>query len=148
MSWIYNFREASLGDLDFIILLTEVTFRLHVEESGEIWEPKQRSLWKSKIKNEIHNIIEIQWESIGLYTIQEQGSTIELDLLFLLPAFQGIWIGTDILDKLLKNAQSKHKTVHLKVFKTNTWARKLYEKMGFKITYSTDVRDYMKFSSN
>ncbi|WP_081743955.1 N-acetyltransferase [Pseudomonas sp. URMO17WK12:I12] len=59
--------------------------------------------------------------------------------------FQGKGIGTQTLKKLQLKAAARHVPLQLGVFRTNTLARKLYERMGFRKTGETTTHIEMSW---
>ena len=57
--------------------------------------------------------------------------SLELDDLYLYPAFQGRGIGTEVLEKSIAEADAP---IFLYVFRANTRAIRLYERFGFRVT--------------
>ena len=70
---------------------------------------------------------------------------IELDKVYILPAFKGKGIGKALLDKAIEMAQSnKKRIVWLCVIDTNTEAISFYKKIGFKLHSQLRI-NYPKF---
>lgn len=70
---------------------------------------------------------------------------VELDKVYILPAFKGKRIGKALLDKAIETAQINKKRIFwLCVIDTNTEAISFYEKTGFKL-HSQFRIDYPKF---
>ena len=79
--------------------------------------------------------------SILLKNIQE-GKLI--DEIYIEKEFRNNGIGTDIILKVLK--ESNNKNIYLWVYKDNTKAVSLYNRLGFKIIYETESRYYMEYN--
>ena len=60
----------------------------------------------------------------------DEGKKLELDDLYVLPAFQNRGIGTTIIKKTLSEST---KPVYFYVFARNTGAIRLYERLGFRV---------------
>ena len=65
----------------------------------------------------------------------------ELVEIHLIPEMQGNGIGRDVIKRILERAKSKSKTVRLGCFKENCKAKKLYLKLGFVLTETTDTHN-------
>ena len=72
----------------------------------------------------------------GLY-IEEDESDLYIRMIFLLPEFQGIGIGTRLVTDIHSLAQVKGKGLSLKVIRCNP-AKKLYDRLGFTVTGEDD----------
>jgi len=57
--------------------------------------------------------------------------------------FQRKGIGTEVMKRLIGEAAQVHQTVRLNVVKINP-ARRLYERLGFRVTHEDDRKFYMK----
>jgi len=81
------------------------------------------------------------WQTIVKRKIDE----IHIDSLFILPEAQGRGIGTTIINGLIAEAQAKKFALSICVVKANERARRLYERLGFVVTWSDDYRVCMLF---
>ena len=71
-------------------------------------------------------------ETAGYYrAARAADGSLELDDLYLYPAFQGRGIGTEVLEKSIAEADAP---IFLYVFRANTRAIRLYERLGFRVT--------------
>jgi ribosomal protein S18 acetylase RimI-like enzyme len=61
--------------------------------------------------------------------------------------FQRRGIGTQVMKRLIGQAAQLHQTVRLHVMKINP-ARRLYERLGFEVTYEDDHKFYMKLDAS
>ncbi len=78
-----------------------------------------------------------------LEVIDEQSETL-LSSVRLLPEFQGKGIGTQIVQKVIDEAKKKNQPVRLQVLKINP-ARRLYERLGFKVFDESETHFRMRF---
>lgn len=69
-------------------------------------------------------------ETAGYFSLGESEGSLELDSLFVLPGFQNRGIGTQIVRHCQKQATDR---LILYVFKENTSAFRLYQRLGFEI---------------
>jgi GNAT superfamily N-acetyltransferase len=83
------------------------------------------------------------WQTTVMRKIDE----IHIDSIFLLPEAQGRGVGTTIIKGLIAEAQSKRFTLSICAVKANEGARRLYERLGFVVTWSDDHRVCMLFQS-
>ena len=63
--------------------------------------------------------------------------------LFIGGPFQGQGIGTEVMNRVIAEAENTNQTVSLAVVKTNPAVR-LYERLGFHITHQDDRKFYMR----
>ena len=82
-------------------------------------------------------------DTIGTVSIEEAPDHIMLAEFYLLPAFQRRGIGTEVLGKILANADSKHLPVRLQCLKWNP-ALSLYRRHGFVTIGETETHFQME----
>jgi ribosomal protein S18 acetylase RimI-like enzyme len=85
--------------------------------------------------------VEQGWQTIVMRKIDE----IHIDSIFLLPEVQGRGVGTSIINGLIAEAQAKKFALSICAVKANEGARRLYERLGFVVTWSDDHRVCMVF---
>ena len=80
----------------------------------------------------------------GFYCMTGSDGVMELDSLFILPSFQNQGIGTAVLE----NCKRKAASLSLYVFRKNTGAIRLYQRMGFRITEEVGKTRYIMTWNN
>ena len=90
-----------------------------------------------------YNII-IDDKIIGIVCIKDLENAKLLDEIYLEKEFRNNGIGTDIIMKILK--ESDNKNIYLWVYKENSKAVVLYNRLGFKIIDETESRQYMEYN--
>ena len=83
-------------------------------------------------------IIEVDSQATGTFSREIHPDYFAIAQIYLLPQFQKQGIGTRLLTEQLDKAQSLGLPVRLNVLLENR-ARKLYERLGFKVTVKTDI---------
>jgi ribosomal protein S18 acetylase RimI-like enzyme len=91
-------------------------------------------------------IIRYDGADVGYISIEDQKTGFFLNSIAILPAYQGLGIGTTLIRRLQHKARTKGVPVTLQVLKGNP-ARALYERLGFNVTGETDTHHQMKWSS-
>ena len=69
----------------------------------------------------------------GYVATHDEGDRLEIDDLYLAPAFQGKGIGTAVLRQIVAQAMKENKTPYLYVFIRNEDAVRLYRRLGFAV---------------
>jgi ribosomal protein S18 acetylase RimI-like enzyme len=89
-------------------------------------------------------VILYQNRPCGYFRQENLADAIKIHEIVLLPSFQGKGVGSTILKQVQARAQLKDLPVKLQVLKANN-AVKLYERLGFKNTDSTDTHNLMEW---
>lgn len=137
-------RPAEEDDAAFIFVLTRDALGQYV---GEIWgwrDDEQRRYqeeWRSRTPVQI---IEVDEEPIGCLAVEERADHIFLNRIALLPSWQGRGIGTRLIRKVIHDAEEAGLPVCLSVLANNP-ARRLYERLGFRVTSFERPRIKMRY---
>jgi zinc D-Ala-D-Ala carboxypeptidase len=139
-------RAASAHDAEFIYRLVEQTMRGYVEKVwGAFSEDYNRRNIAATIAAKNYSIIQIDGAEAGAISFVRESTHIQLDQLFILPQHQNQGIGTRFLRLLQDEARSAAMPIRLRVLVGNP-ARRLYEKEGFRVTWTTPQRTYMEWA--
>ena len=140
-------RQASPADADFIYRLVEVTMRSYVEQTwGSFSEELNRQNIAETIAAKNYSIIQCGGEDIGAISVERHPDFIKLSQLFILPRHQNKGIGTSLVRKLALEARQAGMPLRLRVLKSNP-ARRLYERLGFRVSSTTPERVYMELNA-
>jgi ribosomal protein S18 acetylase RimI-like enzyme len=85
-------------------------------------------------------------ENIKIISVADNPDNINITELHIIPVYQGFGIGTSIISDIMKQAVYKRKTVTIGCFIENIRAKKLYERLGFKIMSILDTHYEMIYS--
>lgn len=140
-------RAATAADAEFAYLVLEQTMRAYAEATwGEWHESRARDEMRLAASDGRSQIIEVDSVPVGiLRLVNEGGSHLQLEKLFVLPAFQRKGTGTWVLQGVLENARTVGLPVRLRVLRVNP-AKALYERLGFRVTAEEPVRFHMEHS--
>lgn len=143
----YNLRNATLKDLDFILHLIETSFKNCIVKTWGKWNTQEQySIWQEKLSSEKKfNIIQENEKDIWLFYKKSSKKNIDIEWLFLLPEFQGKWIGGHIINQLIQKSIKESKSLSLQSLKSNIKAIEFYKKIGFVIVNEDDKRYYFMY---
>lgn len=112
------------------------------ESLEEIDYDKVLAWYRRKIQQHIQEYTRITVDGLlaGFYRFSSAGDKMEIDDLYILPAFQNRGIGTAVIETCLAQAELP---VFLYVFQKNTGALRLYQRMGFVITKAIGTGRYV-----
>jgi RimJ/RimL family protein N-acetyltransferase len=104
----------------------------HIQDSF-LQNAYSRDSMKRRLKHSHIFVAEMDMEIVGFanFSMVDQDGKAELGAIYLLPEFQGIGIGTALLNEGLKKLPGIRK-IHLRVEKHNVRAKRFYESKGFK----------------
>lgn len=129
MNLIYE--QAGVADVEEIFTQCKNLIDRY-EDIRQIEYDKVLAWVHGKIEENIHEYFRVSWEGqkVGYYRSHEAEDEVELDDLYIFPAFQNRGIGTAILRKCCGETT---KPIFFYVFRKNVRAIALYERLGFRI---------------
>lgn len=133
----FTFQQATKYDE---AILFDLYCQVMKDYISEIWGWDQEWQANDFIKHfNPENITVVKEENIaiGYSQIEEQGNQLYIRMLLLLPNYQRIGIGSDLLNAAIEKASAQSKDISLQVFKINEQAKKFYEHHGFHVQGET-----------
>ena len=139
-------RFGGSEDMDLLFEINRAAHEDHVRANFGAWdeEYQRRSFWQST-DPAAHQLLYSGSEPVGFWCVLRDESQIYLQRLSLLPAFQNRGLGSALVRELIAEARASGRVLRLQVFLTNR-ARRLYERLGFRIIGATDTHYHMEFS--
>jgi ribosomal protein S18 acetylase RimI-like enzyme len=118
--------------MDFLHLLRDQTMRSYLEQADM---PVSYDSYQARIQFEFQSaqIVEVDNQSVGLFKAVYQHETNHWQIIQIqiLPAFQGLGIGSKLITELIDTAAKSDAKVGLSVIDSNP-AKALYERLGFE----------------
>jgi ribosomal protein S18 acetylase RimI-like enzyme len=139
-------RAASPEDLAFLLTLRTITMAPHHHNAG-IDQTLEQHRARILDHYECAEIIEEHGEPVGLWKVARSPTEWHLMQVQLLPSRQGAGIGGSLIRLLLADARVASVSVRLNVLKANP-ARRLYERLGFRIVGETEHAFCMRASGS
>jgi len=100
--------------------------------------------YKNKFDPQKIAVIVFNAVDIGRLRVVKTSDEIYIGGIQILPEYQGLGIGTKILENITKEAKIENKTIKLEVHKVNIRAIKFYKKLGFVVTSETEIQFIMQ----
>lgn len=119
--------------------------RVYIEPIWGWHEDWQEEYFRKKFDTRDRQIIVIDGRDAGVLVVEELPDEIHISLIEILPEFQGRGTGTMILNRLTREATSRQTLLSLHVLRTNQPAKRLYERLGFRIIEEEMYRLRMVF---
>ncbi|MFN2239828.1 MAG: GNAT family N-acetyltransferase [Thermoanaerobaculia bacterium] len=132
MNW--KLRPASEDDRHFLYRLHVTTMRDVIESTWGWDEEWQRADFEKRFTKSPYFVVEAREHAVGTVCVERRPDCVYILGLQLLPAYQGLGIGTDVVRSIIRDAAAEHLPVVLSVVPANTRARGFYERLGFEVT--------------
>lgn len=138
---MYTLRQAKDADLDFLLNLRRITMDRYLSNQGVDISDKEH-LFRIKYNFEDAYIIQIDNKDVGLFkaSFLPEKSQWYIFQIQILPSYQGLGIGRELITGLCEQAKLDAVSVGLSVLKCNP-AKKLYDSLGFNVV-DTNSAEY------
>jgi ribosomal protein S18 acetylase RimI-like enzyme len=143
----HRVRPATEGDHTFLFDLHIATMRELIEQTWGWDEPWQRENFTHRLQSCRVGIIEVAGRRVGAVWVEDGQDSLFLADLQVLPEFQRQGIGTAVVRELITEVGEKHIPIELAVLTINADARRLYERLGFKVVGEEEPLIYMRLES-
>lgn len=143
----YSLRPATESDYEFLRNLHHSTLREYIESTWGWDQAFQDQRFRERFDPGKRQIIVVGGEDVGVLTLERQPDAFYVGLILIAPHHQGHGLGTAVLTQIMATAAHDNLPVRLHVLKTNTRARRLYERTGFAISGDDEVRWQMSSAS-
>jgi ribosomal protein S18 acetylase RimI-like enzyme len=138
----YELRAAEARDVEFAWRLYEQLMRARTEALMPWRADRQREVVESALRSGGMQMIVAGGSVCGWLHVLDGTGTVELHQLYLAPVQQRRGIGTSILRALQSEAAAAGRPLCLNVLINNP-ARRLYERLGFRIERTDPIKHYM-----
>ncbi len=136
-------RTAAEADYDFLYDLHRRAFRSNVEATWGWDEEWQVRHFREHFNPARCEIIVCDGRDAGCLRVLDETDCIFVDYIAILPDYQNQGLGTRLLRDIQVRAAAKKIPVRLSVLTVNP-ARRLYERLGFRVVENDDVRYYLE----
>lgn len=136
-------RQATPGDRDALYRIKREAFRPYVEQLRGWNEEFQERRFRENYDHTRTQAVLVHGHIIGYLRVSERESATFIDDIEIVPDYQGKGIGT----ALINNIVAQGRRVELDVLKANVDARRLYERLGFRVTGETETHYRMRAES-
>jgi GNAT superfamily N-acetyltransferase len=137
-------RPATSGDREFLYTVVRESMGEYIEQTFGAWDEKaQLARFDTSTPPEAHEIVLLDGEPIGCLKVRHTPVAVHLDRVFLLPPFQRRGIGTRLIQEQIGVAAAKDLPLRLQLLRVNP-ARRLYERLGFRLTGQTGTHYLME----
>jgi GNAT superfamily N-acetyltransferase len=141
-----DLRPATPDDYDFVFSVHCTAMRPYVEPIYGWDEDWQSCHIREQFDPDKRQIIRYGGADVGYISVEEQQSCHLLQMIAILPEYQGRGIGATLIRRLQRRARLKGVPLMLQVLKGNP-ARRLYERLGFKVFDATDTHHQLRWAA-
>ena len=136
----FEVRQATPGDRDTLYRIKREAMRPYVEQIWGWDEEFQERRFRESYDHTETQVMLVHGRAVGLLRVSERESATFIDQIEIVPEYQGRGIGT----ALINNVLARGRPVELDVLKVNVDARRLYERLGFRVTGETETHYNMR----
>ena len=136
----FEVRQATPGDRDTLYRIKRETIRPYVEQVWGWDEELQERRFCESYDHTATQVVVVDGLAVGLLRVSERESAVFIDQVEITPKYQSQGIGTSLINDLL----ARGRPVELGVLKVNVDARRLYERLGFRVTGETETHYNMR----
>lgn len=112
--------------------------RTHIIAAGGAWDEERRRKETTELSLDPNaSVIVVGAVDAGILLVESSPSEMHLHILYLLPTFQGLGIGSTLVSSLQREAAERQVPLRLKVLKVNP-AKRFYERLGFNVQEETE----------
>jgi len=135
----YLLKAATMEHYDFIYYVKKITLKEHIDKIWGWDEEYQQNDYRECFMPHKNKVIVCNSEEAGFLETSEEDNIVYIVELEILPEYQGKGIGSSIIKDIIEYASGAQKRVKLGCFKINTDAKRLYERLGFKVIEETET---------
>ena len=130
----FTLEPLTIDDGDFRLAVFRATIKPYIDDLFGWDEATQVRIILDQLKGGTHFAIVTGGQRVGIVQVEESADAISLSQIEVLPEFQGMGIGTAVTRSLIDRCSREGRLLTLHVFTTNTSARRLYERLGFRVS--------------
>ena len=141
----FEIRNVKENDFNWLYDLRSQTMAKYINDSGDQFNLESQS--KRILKEyESIKIVRSDNQDIGMFKVKRNSDKWEIIQIQLLPDYQHMGIGTKLIQNLQAEASQQGVAIFLSVLKVNP-AKRLYERLGFKVVQEKDKSYTMRYSA-
>lgn len=139
----YTLRPATLADLEPMMAIGHEGIRPHVEAIRGWDELEEERGFRRHFTPDSISIVMVDGRPVGYLKVEVRRDHLYLDGIYLKASHRGRGLGARLVSDLMERSGAEGKSLRLRVLRTNP-ARRLYERLGFRVTGSDGEHFYME----
>ena len=128
-----SLQPAVESDHEFLYRLHCATMREYVDRTWGWDDEQQQTAFARRLSANHHLLILLDGDSVGMLELEHHPTELFIANIQILPEKQGQGIGSAIIREIVELAQSSDAIATLQVLEVNERARRLYERLGFRV---------------
>lgn len=144
MPLAFDLRPATKSDLDFCWPIYRDAMKPLTEAVSPWNEAAQQKVVEQAVADAGTSILRQAGADVGWVQVEETRHAVQLRQIFVLSAVRNRGLGTSFLSWMKERAERKRKDLTLDVMSNNP-ARRLYDRLGFKVVTATDSKVTMRY---
>ncbi len=139
----FKLRGAEKKDIDILFQIHKDAYEFNV---AKIWgwdDDLQSNMFRKSVVLENVQVIIIRERPVGYIDIDHRGDFIFIRSIAIISDYRSKGIGGQVIQDIIEISEKQGMPVHLQVMKINE-ARKLYDRLGFKVYDETETHYKLK----
>lgn len=145
---MYRTRSAKESDVPALYAIHRDAMFAYVNQTWGWDEVDQIQRFQKYASASPLQVIEVDGQPAGFVHIEYTLDAVDIVNIELSSKVQGRGLGSLLLNQLIADASERGVPVILQVLKVNSGARRLYERLGFKVISETDTHTQMRMEFN
>ena len=135
----FSLRPATAEDRELLYGIHREAMRPYVEQVWGWDEGFQRERFRRGFDPGTTQVVVSSGREIGFVRSEEREGIVVLAQVFVIPEYRGQGVGSALVRTILASGLP----VKLRVMKSNTGARRLYERLGFRVVEESATHNHM-----
>jgi ribosomal protein S18 acetylase RimI-like enzyme len=136
----FELRPATPSDREWLFALDCATMGARDGAAGTPDLAARRASFDRHFDPSAISVIRTGGRDAGVLRLEERETALYIAVLEVTPELQGRGLGTAVLRYVLARAAAERRPVALRVHRTNVRARRLYERLGFRVAGESDAK--------
>ena len=145
---VLSFQPATSVDRDWMFALHERSMRAMVELTYGEWDAaRQRAKFDTRTETDVRIVLAGSERVGAVYLEDKPDGSLYVGLIEIDPAFQNQGLGGAVLHHLALEAGASDRALTLSVRHANSNAKRLYERLGFRIIGEDETHFHMRLDT-
>jgi ribosomal protein S18 acetylase RimI-like enzyme len=139
-------RQATAADVDFLWRIFRASMKGYISQARGEWnEEREEAQFRYQLDLAASRIIRAKNLEVGFIMAPTRDGALWIHTICIDPEHQNMGIGTEVMRSVVGEAKERTIALYLSVLKINP-ARRLYERLGFRVVEETRYHFRMQFS--